>query len=124
MDIQMPEMDGYQAARAIRAQAELAALPIIAMTANAMLVDRAKALDAGMNDHLPKPIDPGELYAAIKRWFKPHALVSSHSPAPPAAITDREVAIENLDGIDVADGLKRVAGNRPLSPVEIPAEPG
>ena len=51
MDIQMPEMDGYQAARAIRAQAELAALPIIAMTANAMLVDRAKALDAGMNDH-------------------------------------------------------------------------
>jgi two-component system, sensor histidine kinase and response regulator len=115
MDIQMPEMDGYQAARAIRAQSELAALPIIAMTANAMLVDRAKALDAGMNDHLPKPIDPGELYAAIKRWFKPHALVSSpQSGTPPAAITDREVAIEYLDGIDLADGLKRVAGNRPL----------
>jgi two-component system, sensor histidine kinase and response regulator len=115
MDIQMPEMDGYQAARAIRAQSELAALPIIAMTANAMLVDRAKALDAGMNDHLPKPIDPGELYAAIKRWFKPHALVSSpQSGRPPAAITDREVAIEYLDGIDLADGLKRVAGNRPL----------
>jgi CheY-like chemotaxis protein len=115
MDIQMPEMDGYQAARAIRAQSELAALPIIAMTANAMLVDRAKALDAGMNDHLPKPIDPGELYAAINRWFKPHALVASpQSGTPPAAITDREVAIENLDGIDLADGLKRVAGNRLL----------
>ena len=115
MDIQMPEMDGYQAVRAIRAQSELAALPIIAMTANAMLVDRAKALDAGMNDHLPKPIDPGELYAAIKRWFKPHALVSSpQSGTPPAAITDREVAIDYLDGIDLVDGLKRVAGNRPL----------
>ena len=115
MDIQMPEMDGYQAARAIRAQSEFAALPIIAMTANAMLVDRTKALDAGMNDHLPKPIDPGELYAAIKRWFKPHALVSSpQSGRPPAAITDREVAVEFLDGIDLADGLKRVAGNRPL----------
>ena len=115
MDIQMPEMDGYQAVRAIRAQSELAALPIIAMTANAMLVDRAKALDAGMNDHLPKPIDPGELYAAIKRWFKPHAPVSSpQSGMPSAASTDREVAIENLDGIDVADGLKCVAGNRPL----------
>ena len=115
MDIQMPEMDGYQAARAIRAQAELAALPIIAMTANAMPVDRTKALDAGMNDHLPKPIDPGELYATIKRWFKPHALVSSpQSGTPPAASTDREVAIEHLDGIDLADGLKRVAGSRPL----------
>ena len=115
MDIQMPEMDGYQAVRAIRTQSELAALPIIAMTANAMLVDRAKALDAGMNDHLPKPIDPGELYAAIKRWFKPHALVSPlQSGTPPAAITDREVAIDYLDGIDLVDGLKRVAGNRPL----------
>ena len=115
MDIQMPEMDGYQAVRAIRAQSELAALPIIAMTANAMLVDRAKALDAGMNDHLPKPIDPGELYAAIKRWFKPHALVSSpQSGTPPAAITDREVAIDYLDGIDLVDGLKRVAGNHHL----------
>ena len=127
MDIQMPEMDGYQAARAIRARSELAALPIIAMTANAMLVDRAKALDAGMNDHLPKPIDPGELYAAIKRWFKPHALVSSpQSGTPPAAITDREVAIENLDGIDLADGLNvsQVIVLLSQSPVEIPAEPG
>ena len=114
MDIQMPEMDGYQAARAIRAQAELAALPIIAMTANAMLVDRAKALDAGMNDHLPKPIDPGELYAAIKRWFAARSVSSPQSGTPPAASTDREVAIENLDGIDVANALKRVAGNRPL----------
>jgi two-component system, sensor histidine kinase and response regulator len=111
----MPEMDGYQATRAIRAKSELAALPIIAMTANAMLADHAKALDAGMNDHLPKPIDPEKLYAAIKRWFKPHALVSPpKSGTPPAAITDRELAIESLDGIDLVDGLKRVAGNRPL----------
>jgi two-component system, sensor histidine kinase and response regulator len=115
MDIQMPEMDGYQAARAIRARSELTALPIIAMTANAMLVDRTKALDAGMNDHLPKPIDPQELYATIECWFKPPALVSSpQSGTPPAAFTDRELALESLDGIDVADGLKRVAGNRPL----------
>jgi two-component system, sensor histidine kinase and response regulator len=115
MDIQMPEMDGYQATRAIRGRSELAALPIIAMTANAMLVDRTKALDAGMNDHLPKPIDPGELYAAIKRWFKPHPLVSSpRSETPPPIITDGEMAIKDLDGIDFADGLKRVAGNRPL----------
>ena len=85
------------------------------MTANAMAADRAKALAAGMNEHVPKPIDPGELYAAIRRWCKPHALVSSpQSGRPPAAIADREVAVEFLDGIDLVDGLKRVAGNRPL----------
>jgi two-component system, sensor histidine kinase and response regulator len=66
MDIQMPVMDGYQAAKAIRGQTELAALPILAMTANAMAADRARALEAGMNEHLSKPIDPGELYAAIR----------------------------------------------------------
>jgi CheY-like chemotaxis protein len=73
MDIQMPEMDGYQAAKAIRARPELAELPIVAMTANAMATDRANALAAGMNERVPKPIDPGELYAAMRRWFKPRA---------------------------------------------------
>jgi two-component system, sensor histidine kinase and response regulator len=115
MDIQMPEMDGYQAARVIRAQPELATLPIIAMTANAMAADRAKALAAGMNEHLSKPIDPGELYTAIRLWFKPHTQASGPlSGAPPAGISVREAPIEHLDGIDAVDGLKRVAGNRTL----------
>jgi len=119
MDIQMPEMDGYQAARVIRTRPELAALPIIAMTANAMAADRAKALAAGMNEHLPKPIDPGELYAAIRRWFKPRAEASDPQsiPAPLAGMTfqPNEIALpEHLDGIHVVDGLKRVAGNRNL----------
>ncbi len=119
MDIQMPEMDGYQAARVIRARPELATLPIIAMTANAMAADRANALAAGMNEHVPKPIDPGELYAAIRRWFKPRA----EEPKPqstaalPVGVTfrsDRKVLPEHLEGIDVVEGLKRVAGNRNL----------
>ena len=119
MDIQMPEMDGYEAARVIRTRPELAALPIIAMTANAMAADRAKALAAGMNEHVPKPIDPGELYTAIRRWFKPRAQVFNppSAPAPPAGTTSRADAKalpEYLDGIDVVDGLKRVAGNRNL----------
>ncbi len=119
MDIQMPEMDGYQATRVIRTRSELAELPIIAMTANAMAADRAKALAAGMNEHVPKPIDPGELYNAIRRWFKPRARVfSPPSSAPPSAEENltpesRELP-EQLDGIDVIDGLKRVAGNRSL----------
>jgi two-component system, sensor histidine kinase and response regulator len=76
MEIQMPKMDGYQATKAIRARPELAELPIVAMTANAMAIDRAKTLAAGMNEHVPKPIDPGELYAAIRRWFKPRGPTS------------------------------------------------
>lgn len=119
MDIQMPEMDGYQAARAIRARPELVALPIIAMTANAMATDRANALAAGMNEHVPKPIDPGELYGAIRRWFKPHTQVPNppSAAAPAAGMTlrpDGKVLPEALDGVDVVDGLKRVAGNRDL----------
>ena len=119
MDVQMPEMDGYQAARVIRARPELAGLPIIAMTANAMAADRAKALAAGMNEHVPKPIDPGELYAAIRRWCKPRAQVFNppSTPAPPAGTTfrpDAKALPKHLDGIDVVDGLKRVAGNRNL----------
>jgi two-component system sensor histidine kinase/response regulator len=115
MDIQMPEMDGYEAVRAIRAQPKLATLPIIAMTANAMAADRAKALDAGMNEHLSKPIDPGELYAAISLWFKPYGRAFSPPPgAPPLGIVMSEAPFEHLDGIDVVDGLKHVAGNRAL----------
>jgi two-component system sensor histidine kinase/response regulator len=108
------KMDGYQATKVIRAQPELATLPIIAMTANAMAADRAKSLAAGMNEHLSKPIDPGELYAAISLWFKPRAQTSRPSlGSPPVGITS-EASMEGLDGIDVADGLKRVAGNRTL----------
>ena len=91
MDIQMPEMDGYQAVRAIRAQSELAALPIIAMTANAMLVDRAKALDAGMNDHLPKPIDPENSTPPSSAGSSRTLWFPLHSPArrPPQSPTEK-----------------------------------
>jgi two-component system sensor histidine kinase/response regulator len=115
MDIQMAEMDGYQAAKAIRARPEFAALPIIAMTANAMAADRAAALAAGMNEHVSKPIDPAELYAAINRWFNPCARASTPlSAAPSLRIVAHEAPIGNLDVIEIADGLKRVAGNRAL----------
>jgi CheY-like chemotaxis protein len=108
-------MDGYQAARIIRAEPEFAALPIVAMTANAMAADRAKTLAAGMNEHVSKPVDPSELYAAIRRWFKPRAQAANFPPATPAlTISPPETPVENLDGVDVTDGLKRVAGNRTL----------
>jgi PAS domain S-box-containing protein len=67
MDIQMPEMDGYEATRVIRGELGMTGLPIIAMTANAMVSDREAALEAGMNDHVGKPFDLDELIAAIQR---------------------------------------------------------
>ena len=70
MDIQMPIMDGLEATRRIRASGSVQAkeMPIIAMTANAMSGDREKSLQAGMNDHITKPIDHEELRAAIQHW--------------------------------------------------------
>ncbi|CAA7622191.1 PAS (fragment) [Magnetospirillum sp. LM-5] len=70
MDIQMPEMDGLTATRLIRADERLKDLPIIAMTAHAMSGDREKSLEAGMNDHLSKPIDPAKLTSMLGRWVK------------------------------------------------------
>lgn len=71
MDIQMPEMDGFTATRHIRAAPVLENIPIIAMTAHAMSGDEAKSLQAGMQAHITKPIDPEELCATLKRWVLP-----------------------------------------------------
>ena len=66
MDCRMPIIDGYAATEEIRAMGYH--LPIIAMTANAMAVDRDKCLEAGMNDHIGKPIDPDQLFSVLLRW--------------------------------------------------------
>ncbi len=73
MDCQMPIMDGYQATAAIRqgdAGRDYQTIPIIAMTANAMKGDKEQCLDAGMNDYISKPIDPGQLHQVLSRWLK------------------------------------------------------
>ncbi|MEK8051735.1 response regulator [Ideonella sp. DXS22W] len=69
LDMQMPVMDGLQAARALRAMPQAAQLPILAMTANAFADDRAECLAAGMNDHVAKPVDPLQLFEALLRWL-------------------------------------------------------
>ncbi|MEG2009894.1 MAG: response regulator, partial [Oscillospiraceae bacterium] len=71
MDIQMPLMNGYEASRAIRAcsQPQAKTIPIIAMTANAFAEDVQKSIDAGMNDHLTKPIEPKELYDTLAKYL-------------------------------------------------------
>ncbi len=117
MDIQMPVMDGYAATGEIRKDARFRALPVIAMTANAMAGDREKALAAGMNDHVAKPIDVEELFEVLSRWINvPEGRKSSVPQAagqPDVAAHEEVTADEGLSeirGIDTAAGLARVGG--------------
>ncbi|HEY4066692.1 MAG TPA: response regulator, partial [Burkholderiaceae bacterium] len=71
MDCQMPVMDGYDATRALRLNPAWRDLPVIAMTANAMQGDREEALAAGMNDHIPKPLNIEAMFETMLRWLPP-----------------------------------------------------
>ncbi|WP_374663355.1 response regulator [Ramlibacter sp.] len=113
MDLQMPEMDGFQATARIRAEPRLAALPIIAMTAHATLEERQRCLAAGMVDHVSKPIDPALLFAALARHHQPVMQQPAQEQAkePPTPEEDR---LSRIQGLDVRGALARLAGNRPL----------
>ncbi|HVN78918.1 MAG TPA: response regulator, partial [Terriglobia bacterium] len=113
MDLQMPEMDGYTATRLLRADPQFKDLPIIAMTAHALVEERQRCLDAGMNDHLTKPIEPDALFATLKRWTKRGGTASVAVSAKLVPETN-EVMLPEIEGIDQGGGLKRVAGNRKL----------
>ena len=110
MDCQMPVMDGYATTRALRQQAAHADLPVIAMTANAMVGDREKALAAGMNDHVAKPIDVDELFATIARWVHPAGGPRPDLAAPALPHTDSEMN-GALPGIDVQAGRGHTKGD-------------
>ncbi len=113
MDIQMPEMNGIQATQEIRKNPLFKDLPIVAMTAHAMVGDKEKSLNAGMNEHITKPIDPDELYKTLKRWLQP-----SISQASNAVILSHQNDLTPLpdysDSLNVQWGLKRIGGNRSL----------
>jgi two-component system sensor histidine kinase/response regulator len=110
MDIQMPEMDGLEATRLLRRHEHLKDLPIIAMTAHAMLGDREKSLEAGMNDHVTKPVDPDEIYGALLRWIKPGE--REYTEEVDGTAEESRLHLPDLPGVDVAEGLRKVAGNR------------
>jgi PAS domain S-box-containing protein len=81
MDCQMPDMDGYEATRQIRQRPQWRDLPIIAMTANALVSDRDKVLAAGMNDHIAKPLRVGDMFATLARWIRPVAAAEATGAA-------------------------------------------
>jgi two-component system, sensor histidine kinase and response regulator len=112
MDVQMPEMDGYQATARIRSQERFDRLPIVAMTAHATVEERQRCVAAGMVDHVTKPIDPAALYAVLVR-FRPDGLAPERTPAP-AKREPSPGGLPAMDGLDTAQGLRRVAGNRSL----------
>jgi len=97
MDCQMPVLDGYAATMALRKQRQLDKLPIIAMTASAMVGDRDRAIEAGMNDHIGKPVRVDELFATLARWVRVDAGLGTDPSR--ATITD---PLASLPGIDVA----------------------
>jgi two-component system, sensor histidine kinase and response regulator len=111
MDLQMPEMDGYQATARIRATPGLAQLPIIAMTAHATAEERDRCMAAGMRGHIAKPIDPELLYRTLKQFHRPGQAAEAVKPVDRRS---QSPALPEIAGLDVADGLNRVAGNLKL----------
>jgi two-component system sensor histidine kinase/response regulator len=116
MDLQMPEMDGYQATARIRGDSRFTELPIIAMTAHATLEERSRCLAAGMNDHISKPIHPNLLVATLTRYYRPTDAAATATPSPPVAARVSAPADElpRVEGLDTADGMRRVGGNKKL----------
>ena len=116
MDMQMPVMDGITATREIRKMPEWSELPIVAMTANAMAGDRDRCIEAGMNDHVAKPIDPDQLWITLRRWIKPLRDMSALAPgdAAPAGPTSAVATIEPIEGLDVKVGLRQSLGRQAL----------
>ena len=115
MDMQMPVMDGISATQTIRELPRFADLPIVAMTANAMQSDRERCLQAGMNDHLGKPIEPDELWAVLRKWIKPREFsVPAQAGKKTAAGTAIASIPTDIEGLDTTTGLRRMAGKREL----------
>ena len=144
MDVQMPVMDGYTATRIIRKweggmrnkigkdsdlksdiqdpKSKITGVPIIAMTAHAMAGDEEKSKNAGMNDHVTKPIDPDQLFSTLQKWIKPgEKRVQVQQAEVPVEQTESDMAApaedelpKSLLGFDLEDGLKRLQGNKKL----------
>ncbi|TAA45898.1 PAS domain S-box protein [Corallincola spongiicola] len=115
MDCQMPVMDGYTTTTLIRQNPEWKNLPILALTANAMAGDREKAIKAGMNDHIPKPIDVQEMFTTMARWITPATPIQRQPETTETAGADAEaMPIPEITGVNIQEGLAHTQGNHSL----------
>ncbi len=135
MDLQMPEMDGYETTRRIREVPAHSDTPILAMTANALPEVHQAVRDAGMNDYLAKPVDPSELFGLLARWIRPRTGQTNRGVGlPPLGAVEEEgphselrgaeersvdaatsrvlPSLPELPGIDVSVALSRVLGDQ------------
>ncbi|HEX6736058.1 MAG TPA: PAS domain S-box protein [Azonexus sp.] len=115
MDMQMPVMDGLAATRLIRSSETGSRVPILAMTANAFSEDRQRCLDAGMNDHIAKPVDPGKLFACLIKWLPLGGSGQPAATAPPRPPADNggqglPGQLAAVPGLDIDAGLRAVRG--------------
>jgi PAS domain S-box-containing protein len=118
MDLQMPEMDGLAATRAVRTSGcETSAVPIIAMTAHAMPGDRQTCLDAGMDDYIAKPVTPAALSVLLEKWLAKLDVTKGQSgilPPPSGPPTGLDTAAANAV-FDEAALVERAVGDRELA---------
>jgi signal transduction histidine kinase/DNA-binding response OmpR family regulator/HPt (histidine-containing phosphotransfer) domain-containing protein/HAMP domain-containing protein len=111
MDLQMPEMDGFQATARIRSDPRSATLPIVAMTAHATVEERQRCLAAGMNDHVAKPIDPDQLIETVARFCAVSAGASAAAAGAQTGHTAGEdESLPAIEDLDVQAGLSRAGG--------------
>jgi two-component system sensor histidine kinase/response regulator len=122
MDVQMPVMDGMEATRHLRVQERFDRLPVIAMTAGALMGDRERCLSVGMNDYISKPIYPEILYSTMLRWHT-QTLTQQPTFAPPIKAKEHNSTSEStrvlsrlyrISGLDVDQALERLLNNETL----------
>ena len=138
MDLQMPEMDGYEATRRIRQNPRFASVPIVAMTAHAMIEERLRCLEAGMNDHISKPIEVDKFFNTLRTWLQPDGaggdngakdqsdMIVFGTPVPAminvqnddassaAPLPESGIALPDLPGLNVDAALSRFNNNREM----------
>jgi len=114
MDIQMPVMDGFKAVKLIRSDEKLKSIPIIAMTAHALVGDKEKSLLAGMNDHVTKPIDPDALMEALSKWLPDRSEIKTEEHRLAVDEMSPLQFFETIPGIEAEQALTRVRDNKEL----------
>jgi CheY-like chemotaxis protein/HPt (histidine-containing phosphotransfer) domain-containing protein len=115
MDMQMPVMDGVTATREIRKNPHFFRLPIIALTANVMVSEQNEFLDAGITDHIGKPIDPDRLVATLAKWVRPSRTIplrtKETTPFVRTVQNSASQLLPDLPGVNVAASVRRIGGN-------------
>ncbi|MEI6414773.1 MAG: response regulator, partial [Pseudomonadota bacterium] len=115
MDVQMPVMDGLEATRRIRRDQRFVDLPVLAMTAAVMARDQAECLEAGMNDHVAKPILPEQLLQTLERWIAPgERVMPARQDQPESLLSGAGDLPDHLPGFDLGQAIQRVSGSRDL----------